>query len=279
MSKLFCFIICFLSIYSCSNNKFVKIKLDEKGYKFNESKEMLLNFAKRKMLHPFWGNQVHFNNLQFSLVWEDINNNDSIDYGVDKLHLGSIRDSFIYISEMISNSVCIIEESNFIKIDDSYIEIDVLDRTKKKVLIKKSTNNIASAFYSDKIPSIKLLSLSDGTMHDISTQPPKKYTYIYFWGSWCEPCMKEIKKIKEVYEKFNTEVNIIGINCKENNIEKAKLIVKNQDMKWLNLISDSSINKYFHQNGYPFGALYKDNILIKNKCDMNTLIKILNNKS
>jgi len=38
-----------------------------------------------------------------------------------------------------------------------------------------------------------------------------KYRLIDFWGTWCIPCVHEMPRLKEFYEKYKAEVIVIGI--------------------------------------------------------------------
>jgi thiol-disulfide isomerase/thioredoxin len=42
----------------------------------------------------------------------------------------------------------------------------------------------------------------DGTPFDLS-QMRGQYILLDFWGSWCEPCIEEVPKIKNLHQKFH----------------------------------------------------------------------------
>ncbi|MEJ2005648.1 MAG: TlpA disulfide reductase family protein, partial [Cyclobacteriaceae bacterium] len=57
-----------------------------------------------------------------------------------------------------------------------------------------------------------------------------KYIVLDFWGSWCAPCIQGIPKMKEYYDKYSSEMEIIGIACND------------QDENWRNAIEKYNLN-------------------------------------
>ncbi|MBO4870623.1 MAG: AhpC/TSA family protein [Muribaculaceae bacterium] len=43
-----------------------------------------------------------------------------------------------------------------------------------------------------------------------------KYTLVDFWASWCGPCRREIPNIKELYDKYSTKMNFVGVAVWDN---------------------------------------------------------------
>lgn len=81
-----------------------------------------------------------------------------------------------------------------------------------------------------------------------------KLTILDFWGSWCAPCISGFPKMKEYYEKYNNQINFIGIACNDKE-DKWKNAVKKYDLKWENLINNDDLEKdvsvIFAVTGYP----------------------------
>lgn len=53
----------------------------------------------------------------------------------------------------------------------------------------------------------------------------KKKTVVLFWASWCIPCKKEMKVIKNLTEKYNTDLKLVSI---DRNNEKQLELVKSE---------------------------------------------------
>ena len=81
-----------------------------------------------------------------------------------------------------------------------------------------------------------------------------KLTILDFWGSWCAPCIAGFPKMKAYYEKYNNQINFIGIACNDKE-DKWKNAVKKYDLKWENLINNDDLEKdvsvIFAVMGYP----------------------------
>ncbi|AOZ91404.1 redoxin domain-containing protein [Paenibacillus crassostreae] len=65
-----------------------------------------------------------------------------------------------------------------------------------------------------KTPSFNLLGL-DGSVHNLDEYKGKSMV-INFWGTWCEPCVKEMPALQVQSEKWeDKDVVVIGINVGE----------------------------------------------------------------
>lgn len=69
------------------------------------------------------------------------------------------------------------------------------------------------------------LKMTDGKAYKLN-QIKDKPVLLNFWASWCVPCMKEFKSLKEFQKKFEDKVLIIGINNDDE--DQLKAIAKTQ---------------------------------------------------
>jgi len=97
---------------------------------------------------------------------------------------------------------------------------------------------------------LKSLSGSDFTLNSIND----KYVVLDFWGSWCVWCIKGFPKMKDYYEKYKSQIEIIGIACNDTE-DKWKKSVQENKLDWLHVINDKDIEKdvsvMYGIQGYP----------------------------
>ena len=69
------------------------------------------------------------------------------------------------------------------------------------------------------------------------------YLLIDFWGSWCQPCLKNIPRLEELNKKSTMlSLNIIGIACERtNNFLPALNILKKLDVMYENFFINSNL--------------------------------------
>ena len=63
-----------------------------------------------------------------------------------------------------------------------------------------------------------------------------KWVIIDFWGSWCRYCIKGIPALKEAYAKYQTQVEVIGVACRD---PKQTLIraLQKSELPWINILN------------------------------------------
>jgi len=85
-------------------------------------------------------------------------------------------------------------------------------------------------------PFFKLPDTSN-VMHSI-TDFKGKVLYMDLWASWCGPCKEELPYMKNIYEKYKRDSNIviISIAVKDNDYRAARFnIIKKEQINWLQL--------------------------------------------
>ena len=80
--------------------------------------------------------------------------------------------------------------------------------------------------------------LPDFSFHDFNGVKRKlsdfrgKYVLIDFWGTWCTPCRIEMPHLKTAYAHYQSRgFEILGMD-KDEDLEKAKLFVAENDIRW-----------------------------------------------
>lgn len=70
---------------------------------------------------------------------------------------------------------------------------------------------------------------------------PGEYTLVDFWASWCGPCMRQAKVIKELYAKYRDKgLNVVGVAVWD---EPANTLaaISSHGLEWPNIINAQTI--------------------------------------
>lgn len=68
-----------------------------------------------------------------------------------------------------------------------------------------------------------------------------KWVILDFWGSWAPACADDFPSLKEAYEKYRPELEVLGIDCQDSD-DAWKEAVKQYELPWVNLYSTKSYN-------------------------------------
>lgn len=80
-----------------------------------------------------------------------------------------------------------------------------------------------------------------------------KWVVLDFWGSWCQPCIQGLPKMKDYYNRYRNLVEFVGIACNDIDADWRAAVQKNQ-LPWLQLFSDKNKNNLairFNVEAYP----------------------------
>jgi thiol-disulfide isomerase/thioredoxin len=74
---------------------------------------------------------------------------------------------------------------------------------------------------------------------------------INVWGSWCEPCKKEMPYFAEFYASMDPNIQLIGVDVEEKRIEDGRMFARTNGIKWPNLYDGEGITRPYFGMGVP----------------------------
>lgn len=84
---------------------------------------------------------------------------------------------------------------------------------------------------------------SSGNIVKLSELGENKYILLDFWASWCRPCLKEIPKMKDIYNKYKDKgLVIIGVSLDTEKDSWLKSIDKHELDIWTQVLSNEENN-------------------------------------
>ena len=70
---------------------------------------------------------------------------------------------------------------------------------------------------------------------DIALESLRGPMVVNVYGSWCAPCKDEIPYFREFYEKYNDQVQVVGIAVEEAKPSDTQAFIKEMGIKWPSL--------------------------------------------
>jgi thiol-disulfide isomerase/thioredoxin len=82
-----------------------------------------------------------------------------------------------------------------------------------------------------------------------------------FWASWCGPCIKGIPDIKNIYNKHNKNLKIIGISLDQNKEDWQKAVNEHQIEIWPQILSNYVLDNNYFRNEMDLTEIYNVKII------------------
>lgn len=151
----------------------------------------------------------------FHIINKVANINEANHSKMDSLYLNFVLDHPFYsISPDLLYSI---SESSYIDIDSIRSAYNKLAGNVKNTVIGKLALREIEMLESKKIDTSSIsefiMKTASGRKIKLSDYRNKTYVLLDFWASWCAPCLKEIPKMKEIYETYkDKELVIISVS-------------------------------------------------------------------
>lgn len=138
-------------------------------------------------------------------------------------------------------------------------------------LIKKEETSVGKKFKDFTITN-------DGISQSLSDYVGKgHYTLVDFWASWCGPCIRETKVLKELYQKYASQgLEILGVAVWDQPENTLKAI-EQHELPWKQIINAQSIpTDIYGISGIPCIILFdpEGNIVSRDKQDENLVADV-----
>lgn len=92
-----------------------------------------------------------------------------------------------------------------------------------------------------------------------------KWVILDFWGSWCIWCIKGFPELKDAYQRYKNDLEIIGVDCNET-VSAWKAGVEKYKLPWVNLYcpDGNPILAEYGVQGFPTKVIIDPEGIIRN---------------
>lgn len=104
-----------------------------------------------------------------------------------------------------------------------------------------------------------------------------KFLFIDFWASWCSPCIADIPKIKQVYEKYKDKgLEVLSISMDTSN-KSWNIAMDKANMPWRQFVlpANSKATELYAFKGIPHGILIDQDGKIVQSSVMGFLLDVI----
>lgn len=205
-----------------------------------ENQKLAILNNKKYLLIDQWSNLDYTdkNNIKTVLQTEE-KLSDSIamiENNVIKTNPASIISSYIILQKIQS-----LKKNNSSK-TDSLLSLlqpqkdDIYYQT--AILLQQSLLHRNEIGIGDTFPDFQTKLIYKDSMFTLN-QTLGKYRLIDFWGTWCIPCIREMPKLKQFYEKHKRNLSIIGVA--NDNYQNWKAFLDKNTYSWIQLLDQEPI--------------------------------------
>lgn len=205
---------------------------------------------------------LNVGNSKYEIGLFDYNNNGKFNDDKDVLILDLNRDkklNFLHDEE-------IFKQNDIIKIQTKNYKLSYINPYGTKIILEETIEEPTKYFtrwddisYDDHKYSLeqefwknKFTDINGNLIHLKNFKG--KFLLLNFWGEWCKPCQQEIPFLINAKNKYSTNVEYISF-LKTNNLKKAREIIKQNNIEWIQIELPKDIEEKFKVRGYPTNIL------------------------
>ncbi len=93
----------------------------------------------------------------------------------------------------------------------------------------------------------------------------KKVIIVNFWATWCVPCLKELPSLNDLYNKYSSNVLVLGINADyDEQVSKIKKFLDKKLIKFPNYHDiESKVADQFLVSSIPVTIIYVNGSVVE----------------
>ena len=118
--------------------------------------------------------------------------------------------------------------------------------------VKTKVEGAKGAVVGNIVPDVVSNLTPDGSTFDLKSLRGK-FVIIDFWGSWCNPCMMGMPKMREYRDRYKDKLQVVGI-ANDRNMNVWKSTIESANLNWPHIFSGKDELDFvakFNVAGYP----------------------------
>ncbi len=160
-------------------------------------------------------------------------------------------DSSLALSTQVIKGANLLSDTMLIELNHEVYRLTELTENGATARLEKSNLNYKSPLrIGATVTDLQLLSIDSTTNSLAALYSKKKYTMLYFWGSWCGGCKYQFKDIKDLSTNYADQLTVIALNYGDTPEFISNYHAENQ-LNWWQGTLTKEVETYFSIDGYP----------------------------